>query len=303
MIDNYEFLKTTINSLSEHIVVIDSTGLIRFVNRAWAVFGHENSCLTTSWEDVNYLAVCDNSAASGEEFGSGAAKGIRNLIVAGQGEFNFEYPCNSSDEIRWFMMSVKPFDYLSDTYFLISHQNITKRKVAEDAVMALSRLDGLTGIFNRRWFDEFIAAEWSRCARLQVPISLAMIDIDFFKLLNDNYGHQVGDDCLVRIAKALACQGKRPGDLCARFGGEEFIYVFGNTNIKQALVVIDRLMAEIGRLQIPNERSTVLPIVTVSIGVAMMHPQETNNLKELINIADKRLFAAKINGRNQVVSA
>ncbi|MCV2360076.1 sensor domain-containing diguanylate cyclase [Paucibacter sp. TC2R-5] len=302
MINSYAFLLTTINSLSEHIVVIDRTGLIRFVNRAWTQFGQENSCPTMDWTDVNYLAVCDSSADYGEEFSSAAAKGIRNLIAAGQGVFNFEYPCNSPDEVRWFMMTVKPFDYLSETYFLISHQNITKRKAAEEAVMALSRLDGLTGIFNRRWFNEFLAAEWNRCARLQVPISLAMIDIDFFKLLNDHYGHQAGDDCLIRIAETLSSQGKRPGDICARYGGEEFVYVFGNTNIEQAMVVLERLMAEIRQLQIPNEKSTVLPTVTVSIGLAMMYPQETNTLKELINLADKRLFAAKLKGRNQIVS-
>jgi diguanylate cyclase (GGDEF)-like protein len=298
MIESYAFLKLTIDSLTGHIVVI------RFINRAWAEFGKTNACLTgPSWEDVNYLSVCDRAAASGDEFGLYAAAGIRKLIRDKRGVYSLEYPCNSAEETRWFMMTAKPMAYRGDAFFLIEHNDITARKLAEEAVATLSRLDGLTGIANRRAFDDFLDSEWSRCARQQLPLTLAMIDIDYFKNVNDRYGHQTGDDYLMQIATALNSQKNRPGDLCARFGGEEFAYVFGNTTSSSARVVIDKLVHAIHLLKLPNEGAPTGETVTVSVGLSTLYPETNGDKRVLIETADQLLYAAKNRGRNQVVMA
>jgi diguanylate cyclase (GGDEF)-like protein len=199
------------------------------------------------------------------------------------------------------MMRVTPFQLEDVLYCAISHQNITERKLAEEQVLNLSRVDGLTRIPNRRYLDEFLEAEWKRCSRLNLPIAIAVMDIDHFKLLNDHYGHQAGDDCLAAVGAVLNKIGKRPGDIFARFGGEEFLLVFGNTTTEQSLVPINGIVDAIRELEIPNEESPTKPIVTVSIGLAMMYPNTQSNEKELIKAADKLLYSAKTQGRNRVV--
>jgi diguanylate cyclase (GGDEF)-like protein len=301
MIESYAFLKLTIDSLTEHIVVIDTTGLIRFTNRAWVEYGRDNACLTpSSWEGVNYLGVCDSAATSGDEFGLHAAAGIRSLAQNKIGVFTLEYPCHSPEEKRWFMMTAKPMEYGEDTLLLITHHDISARKLAEEAVAALSRLDGLTGIANRRTFDDFLDSEWSRCARQRLPLSLAMIDVDYFKRVNDLYGHPVGDDYLKQIAAALDSQKKRPGDLCARYGGEEFAYVLGNTTSTSAHVVIDKLIHAIQLLKLPNEGAPSGDMVTFSVGLATLYPDADGDKRVLIEAADRLLYSAKDRGRNQV---
>ena len=302
MIDSYAFLKLTIDSISEHIVVIDHTGLIRFINRAWQNFGQENHCvINNDWENVNYLSVCDASAAAGEEFGVNASKGLRSIINGESNHFQIEYPCHSNDTARWFMMTASPVIYADSTFLVISHRDITKRKLAEIEVQMLSLTDGLTRAPNRRCFDQFIDAELQRCARSHFPISLAMIDVDHFKLLNDHYGHLAGDECLVKIGALLNSIRKRPGDLCARFGGEEFVYVLGNTTQEQALVVITKILELIRELNIPNQGSSASPNMTVSIGLATIFPDMHSDKLDLINSADQKLYAAKEGGRNRVV--
>lgn len=303
MIVSDDFLRSVLNSISEHIVVIDREGMIRFVNKAWVTFGQDNGCLinNNAWLTINYLKVCDESAALGEEYGSEAAEGIRRVIEHALVLFCSEYPCHSPNEKRWFMMRVTPFQLEDVLYCAISHQNITERKLAEEQVLNLSRVDGLTRIPNRRYLDEFLEAEWKRCSRLNLPIAIAVMDIDHFKLLNDHYGHQAGDECLAAVGAVLNKIGKRPGDIFARFGGEEFLLVFGNTTTEQSLVPINGIVDAIRELRIPNAKSPTKPIVTVSIGLAMMYPNTQSNEKDLIKAADKLLYSAKTQGRDRVV--
>ncbi len=303
MIESPNFLKSILDSVCEHIVVLDGRGSIIFVNQAWVTFGVQNSCKTgpDEWKTVNYLDVCDSSGMRGERFGRNAATGIRKVISQELDHFDLEYPCHSSREKRWFVMSVTRLEMSGTAYFAISHLNITARKLAEDRVMDLSRTDGLTGIPNRRHFDEFLRDEAKRCRRLQLPLSLAIMDIDHFKLLNDHYGHPAGDACLVKIGEILNSMEKRPGDLFARYGGEEFAFVFGNTTVEQAQVPIDKIIDRIRDLKIPNQNSSTHPFVTVSVGVATMH-DEIDNESALIKEADVNLYTAKHNGRDRVVS-
>nr|WP_290442238.1 GGDEF domain-containing protein [Pseudoalteromonas sp. CnMc7-37] len=197
-------------------------------------------------------------------------------------------------------MRAVPFEHASKRFIVISHINITERKIAEQQVQELARIDGLTLIANRRHFDDFYKQEWSRCARLKHPLSLAMIDLDNFKSLNDNFGHLVGDICLKEVAKLLPDYTRRPGDLCARYGGEEFVLVLGNTQSHQAQKLVTRFMAALNTLQLPELAGHPL---TVSIGLATIYPSSIDDAMLLIEMADNALYQAKEAGRNQLVIA
>ena len=202
MTGSYEFLKSVLDTLTDHVVVIDKEGNIVFVNRQWIVFAEQNDCsVIRQWEGVNYLSVCDASARDGDDFGRKAADGINSVISEDRQAFYLEYPCHSDDEQRWFMMRVKPLRGKRSDYFVISHQNITERKLAEDKVLQLSLRDGLTSLANRRHFDAFLSGEWRRCTRLNMPLTLVLMDIDNFKWINDTYGHQVGGQVLANVKR------------------------------------------------------------------------------------------------------
>ncbi len=170
------------------------------------------------------------------------------------------------------------------------------RDILED----LSTLDGLTGIPNRRRFDHFLNMEWIRAMRESNPISLIMVDIDHFKLYNDNYGHTAGDDCLKAVARCLAGSIRRPADFIARYGGEEFAVVLPSTDMEGAVTVANTLMKEISHLNLPHAYSEVAGHVTISLGAATMLPTRKFSLMVLVEGADKCLYEAKEAGRNCV---
>lgn len=301
MINSPDFLKSILDTVTAHIAVIDHLGNIQYVNQSWKKFAQNNSCaINNSWKNINYLETCDKSAELGDEFGRKAADGIRKVIHEEQKLFYIEYPCHSPSEKRWFMMRVTKFHLGEKTYFVLSHYNITERKIAEEKVLNLSRSDGLTNIANRRYFDDFFNDEWNRCIRLKMPITLVLIDIDHFKPLNDTYGHQAGDECLKKIAAVLQNFAKRPGDICARYGGDEFAMVIGNTDFETSKKMINRLLDSIRALKIPNINSPIIPTVTASIGLSTIYPDNNTTKKELIKSADEALYRAKELGRNQV---
>ena len=159
--------------------------------------------------------------------------------------------------------------------------------------------DGLTGLANRRRLDEVLDSECRRAIREKNPLSLLMTDVDFFKKYNDTYGHQMGDDCLRRVASALAVAARRPGDLCARYGGEEFALVLPNTPAVGACQVAEVARSQVEALQIPHAASAVAPHVTLSLGVTTMLPGEALDPTALIKRADSALYAAKHGGRNR----
>lgn len=302
MTSENRFLDNILNSVIEHIAVIDAQGVICYVNRSWKIFGERNQCVAIKdWLGINYLEICDQSAVLGDDFGRRVAEGIRQVIGSKMKSFYLEYPCHGPEQQRWFMMRVTPFTLEGIPYFVISHQNITERKIAEEKVLAVSRLDGLTGIANRRSFDKFLLDEWQRCARLKMPISLAMVDLDHFKLLNDAYGHQVGDECLRKVSRLLRKCARRPSDLCGRYGGEEFGIIFGNTGAEAALKIINKLLEAVRGLGIPHKYSPTHSLVTVSIGLTTMYPDADDSPDILVRSADELLYQAKKNGRNQIV--
>ncbi|MFB2877837.1 CHASE2 domain-containing protein [Floridanema aerugineum] len=166
----------------------------------------------------------------------------------------------------------------------------------------LVNLDGLTGVANRRCFDEFLHQKWGLMAEKMNFISLILCDVDYFKKYNDTYGHQAGDESLRQVAKAIA-KVIRSTDLVARYGGEEFAVIMPNTNPEVALKVAKRITANVKSLQIVHENSLISDRVTLSCGVASMVPNLTNSISELINIADQALYEAKRQGRDRIIVA
>lgn len=173
-----------------------------------------------------------------------------------------------------------------------------KLELSNAELQKLTCLDGLTGIANRRRFDDFVSKECLRSSREKTPLSLLLIDIDFFKLFNDNYGHLAGDDCICTVAKALQAAVQRPADLVARYGGEEFAVVLPNTELGGAIKLADELHCVIRDLKISHTHSPVSSNLTISIGVACKVVSEENAPDDLIKMADNALYQAKHTGRN-----
>ena len=181
-------------------------------------------------------------------------------------------------------------------------RNHLELKRHRDFLEGLSSTDGLTGVPNRRQFDETFDREWQLARRNHTSLSLILMDVDLFKDYNDHYGHLAGDDCLRQLARAVASCIRRPTDLIARYGGEEFGCVLPDTNITGAILVGNQMLDKINSLHMPNAHSAVADHVTLSLGVASLIPVVGQPAFELIRRADECLYAAKRNGRNQINS-
>ncbi|MFC4930223.1 sensor domain-containing diguanylate cyclase [Massilia sp. GCM10023247] len=185
--------------------------------------------------------------------------------------------------------------------------DITARKQAEDKILQLQReleilsyRDSLTGVANRRLFDTLYAAEWARARDSGEPLSLVVIDIDYFKQYNDHYGHVQGDDCLRRVAQAIDAAASRTGDLCARLGGEEFVLLLPSTDEDTARGVAERCRKLLRQQELPHARSGVGRLVTVSMGIGSIVPGVDDAPDVFLDRIDRRLYQAKSAGRDRV---
>ncbi|MDP2005460.1 MAG: diguanylate cyclase [Rubrivivax sp.] len=172
-------------------------------------------------------------------------------------------------------------------------------KAQADLLRQWVYVDGLTGVRNRRGFDEQLASEWGRAVREGSALSVVLLDVDFFKRYNDHYGHQAGDACLRAVATSLRRAVKRPGDLVARYGGEEFACLLPNTALDGALAFARQLGAGIEALGLVHAQSTVSAVVTVSLGVCATSGNEPGSGEALLRAADAQLYRAKDEGRNR----
>jgi diguanylate cyclase (GGDEF)-like protein/PAS domain S-box-containing protein len=187
--------------------------------------------------------------------------------------------------------------------------DISERKQTEQQLISLQKeleelsfRDGLTGVANRRRFDAIIELEWNNARRNRQPLSLIMMDIDYFKQYNDHYGHLEGDACLKHVAWLLASAATRARDLMARFGGEEFVLVLPETDEVAARKLAERCRNLILAEQIPHESSPIGPVLTISLGVGSVIPAHGDELLSYIDAVDKRLYEAKQLGRDCIVA-
>lgn len=171
-----------------------------------------------------------------------------------------------------------------------------------DQLRRMALVDGLTGVANRRHFDEALSLEWRVCSRSGESLGLAMIDVDYFKRFNDQYGHQAGDTCLKTVAQKLRGQLRRPRDLIARYGGEEFVCMIPGANLDALENIAEGLRRDVESAAIPHGGSDCSDVVTVSIGIAVAFPGFGESPDVLIQSADRSLYAAKQSGRNRVLA-
>jgi diguanylate cyclase (GGDEF)-like protein/PAS domain S-box-containing protein len=225
-------------------------------------------------------------------------------IVTSQGQIKWikSQACpkqRDNGDIAWYGFAIDVSD-LKQSEIALTQAEANLRNVNQE-LERLINLDGLTQIANRRCFDHRIVSEWQRLHREQQSLSLLMFDVDYFKRYNDRYGHQLGDQCLLRIAQAVDQLVCRPADLVARYGGEEFIVILPNTNLEGAISVAENLHNAIADLQIPHQDSDVSDVVTISMGIASDIPNLEQSPYGLINQADQALYDAKQQGRNRSV--
>ena len=173
----------------------------------------------------------------------------------------------------------------------------------EAKLREMSLVDGLTGVGNRRRFDEALAREWARALRDGLPLSLLMADIDFFKRYNDSHGHLAGDTCLQQVAQAIRDAANRASDVVARYGGEEFAVILPGSDAAAATEIGERIRARVAALALPDGGSAVAAFVTISVGVATARPREAAHEADLIGSADAALYRAKRSGRNRVAAS
>lgn len=210
--------------------------------------------------------------------------------------------CTDEDEVLGLTMGAS--DYVTKPFNMalvrarVRNQVLLKQKT--DLLEQLASVDGLTEIPNRRYFDEVFEQEWRRAMRNQYSVSVCMMDIDCFKQFNDNYGHMAGDDCLVAVARVLSTISNRAGDFIARFGGEEFVFVWPNCGDQQAQMMAEKARKAVMNLAITHEYSEVDKVITISAGLATTTPQHDESRKELLDKADELLYIAKQSGRNMV---
>ena len=214
-------------------------------------------------------------------------------------------------ELIWARLNgtaIDPADPLGGSIW--AFEDITERKKVEaelqrsrEELERLSRQDGLTGLANRRSFDDILRREFLRSVRERSAMAVVIGDADYFKSYNDRHGHVQGDDCLRRIAAEFAAVCRRPGDLAARYGGEEFALVLPDTGAEAAAHIAEALRRAVARLAIPHAASEVGPHVTVSLGIACLLPRHGDTPELLVESADRALYEAKQQGRNRCVAA
>ncbi|QYK01253.1 diguanylate cyclase domain-containing protein [Shewanella psychrotolerans] len=180
----------------------------------------------------------------------------------------------------------------------VQNQFLLKRQ--SDVLRSFALIDSLTGLPNRRQFELSLPESWRHCIRYNKPLTLMMLDVDFFKHYNDAYGHQKGDDCLRIVAKAIASITRRPYDVVARYGGEEFICIFPDTTLDGGLSIAKKMISAVEALAIEHKGSRISSSVTISAGVASVCPSQNLTWQSVIEEADKQLYQAKENGRNRV---
>jgi diguanylate cyclase (GGDEF)-like protein/PAS domain S-box-containing protein/hemerythrin-like metal-binding protein len=293
-------LSRAVEQSASLVAITDLKGDIEYVNPRFCeltgygfeeVIGQNPRLLNSGHTPVEFYRELWETILSGREW---------------QGEFHNK---KKNGDIFWTVVSISPIknERGEITNFCCVQEDITERKRAEEALResnrkleALSITDGLTGVANRRRFDEVLAQEHARHARTGAELSLILLDIDLFKSFNDSYGHVSGDECLRQVAHVIDDCNARPADLAARYGGEEFACILPETDCYGAVAIAEKIRRGIQALAIPHKGSNVAKCVTASLGVVTAHCISNESVMDLVTQVDELLYRAKSNGRNRV---
>jgi len=294
--DGRGFAGAVLDALTSHICVLDSSGVITLVNEAWRQFALENSSVATrTGVGTHYLDVCRAATGPGSEEAAAFADGVRGVLEGRNGLFQLEYPCHSPTENRWFVGRVTPLKG-SERGAVVSHMNVTDRKLVEFELARLAATDSLTGLPNRRFFLDMANREVDRVRRFGGPASVAMIDIDHFKDINDTYGHAAGDEALRHLANSFKLS-LREVDILARLGGEEFAVLLPGTNETGAKSLAEKMRATLSSTPVSSGPHTFR--LTASFGAADLLSDDFD-IAAALGRADAALYAAKRSGRDCV---
>ncbi|MDP4537732.1 diguanylate cyclase [Alkalimonas collagenimarina] len=300
MSNTHEWVRTGIKAHKENLQNVPHQALPYF----WHVIQTE---LIFAISDVEQLT--EAAQAEKNEFNAENIQSVLCTAMSSEGQLLGFVGCDmvarkrnwtASDIRRLKLVGNMIANTIQNVNYRLSLQKMQNKLVkANQELKVLAARDGLTGIANRRQFDEVILQELHRCTRAQAPLCLMLIDIDHFKDFNDNYGHLAGDDALKRVAIALQQQLKRQGELIARYGGEEFAVILPQCDSAEAPLIAKRLHAAIFKLAIEHTFSP-WQLLTISIGYCQLTPDKKTSINTLIEKADTALYQAKAAGRNQV---
>ena len=301
-----DFFQATIDSLFAHIAILRADGTIIAVNAAWNTFATGNGLLVSACgPGANYFEMCETACGPCSEESRIVASGIRDVSRGRVSHFQLEYACHSTAQQRWFTVRVTRFKIGSEVRIVVAHDNITKRKLAEIRLGEANRLleaqamtDGLTGVGNRRRFDQALANEWKRHRRSGRPLSVLLLDVDYFKKYNDICGHLAGDDCLKEVARTIRLAVRRPGDVVARTVGRSLPSSCPR-RIAQALAMASMVGEALRLRRLPHPALEAGRCVTMSIGCSTMVPVRGVPGSEIVHRADRALYQAKAEGRDR----
>lgn len=295
-------LREVIDALPAGVAIYDNQDRLLLYNEEVShqyPYRNEDSVIGETYEELLRRALAGGSIADAV----GREEEWLALRMSGRGALDTPM-LRHTDDGRWvhFYEIRTPAGYLVMTRLDMTPM-VEKGLALEQAneqLLRLSTTDGLTGITNRRMFDQMLRTEWQRCARSQACLSLLMIDIDFFKRFNDHYGHQTGDECLRQVARILASCAKRSGELVARFGGEEFVILLPTTDADEAMAIAGRCAQEVQGARIAHADSPISSWLSVSIGVASIAASNAETPVALVAQADQAMYCAKKGGRARV---
>jgi diguanylate cyclase (GGDEF)-like protein len=287
------------HSLPEPLAVIDHAGTLLETNAAWSRFGLDNGLSSDhAGKGCNFLQLLGASAAAGDGHARDAAQGILDVLGGNVEAFQLEYPCHRAEARRWFLLRISRLKGDARHRHVIAQQDITQRKLAEERAEHLSLHDPLTGLANRRHLDQVMNLEMRRSLRYRSAISLIAVDVDRLKDYNDAFGRTAGDQCLVDVGRALSAFSRRPGDLAARVGADDFALLLGGSNYQQSQKVAEAVRGSLDSLKMFCASGQP---VSVSMGAVSVILREEPDEDFLLQEAGEALFRAKLAGRNRVV--
>jgi diguanylate cyclase (GGDEF)-like protein/PAS domain S-box-containing protein len=295
------FTRSVLDGLTAHVCVIDATGVIVTVNRAWLDFAASNGgSLVDLQEGANYLGFCELAASRSTPDAAESGQFLvllREVLAGHRTHFQFEYACHSPSEQRWFMVRVSQIEASDPPRYVVTHDDVTALKLAQQALIMQATTDELTGVANRRSFIQALGVEFERLRRHPSShCSVLALDLDHFKHVNDTWGHAAGDAVLKHVARVVSGH-TRAGDVFSRTGGEEFTMLLPNTALDEAEALSERLRLQVSLEPLQFEGHSIG--ITVSIGVSLLTGSDMEAMEAVVR-ADRALYEAKHAGRNTV---